>query len=338
MSTVIVDTDSPIMRTVVRLLREGGYDDVSVVNQEAITRRLAQLGDVDVLCAFGGVSITDAALGGAPKLRGLVSPFTGIEGFDVAAATERGILIANGQSDENVNSVAEAAVMLTLAAAYDLPHALSAMDCTDWARREEGSRARMLERMTVGLVGYGRIGQRTARILSAFGCQLLIYAPRLHAPLPEGARQVDLCDLARLSDAMILVASLNAGSHHMIDAELIGLMKPDAIVINVARGPLVDERALTEAAQQGRIGRLVLDVFEQEPLPVDNPLRKIPGSILTPHCVSHTREAFKSLPLLAVENIRRLLRAQPPITLVNPDALPAWRARGFERLHAGLPG
>jgi phosphoglycerate dehydrogenase-like enzyme len=253
-----------------------------------------------------------------------------VEGFDIPAATERGVLIANGQSDENVDSVAEAAVMLTLAAAYDLPHRLAAMDCTDWLRREDGNRSRMLKTMTVGLVGYGRIGQMAARLLAPFGCKLLIHAPRLHAPLPEGASQVELAELMRLSDAVILVASLNSTTYHMIDAKLLGLMKRGATIVNVARGALIDEAALAEAAQRGSIGRLVLDVFEQEPLPADSPLRRIPGAILTPHCVSHTYEAFNSLPLLAVENIQRLLRGDPPVTLVNRQALPAWRARGFK--------
>lgn len=329
MSTVIVNIDNPIMSTIVHLLREAGYADVSVVEQATLNQRLDRLSSADVLCAFGGAPIGSLVLEAAPNLRGLVSPFTGVEGFDVAAATERGILIANGQSDENVGSVAEAAVMLTLAAAYDLPHTLAAID-SDWPRREDGSRARMLKTMTVGLVGYGRIGQSVGRILSVFGCKQLVYAPRLHAPLPAGATRVALSELVQLSDAIILVASLNSESHHMIDADLIGLMKPDVIVVNVARGALIDERALVEAAQKGRIGRLVLDVFEQEPLPSDSPVRTVPGAILTPHCVSHTDEARKSLPRLAVENIGCLLRADAPVTLVNPEALPAWRARGLK--------
>jgi phosphoglycerate dehydrogenase-like enzyme len=328
---VIVDTGNLIMRRVADLLRGQGQAAVSVLERDAISEQLEELTRADVLCVFGGVPIGPLVLDAAPNLRGLVSPFTGIEGFDVAAATERGVLIANGQSDENVNSVAEATVMLTLAAAYDLPHRLAAMNCTDWARREDGNRARMLKAMTVGLVGYGRIGQEVARILSVFGCKLLVYAPRLHAALPEGASQAGLSELVQRSDAILLLASLNPQSHHMIDAGLIELMKPDAAIINVARGALIDERALVAAALEGRVGRLVLDVFEQEPISADNPPRNIPGAILTPHCVAHTREALTSLPLLAVENINRLLRGEPPLTLVNPDALSAWRAHGFKR-------
>ncbi len=335
MSVVIVEMDNPIMRSTEQLLHERGHRDVSVLGHAALTQKLDELSRVDVLCLFGAVPIGSAVLDAAPKLRGLVSPFTGVEGFDVAAATERGILIANGQADENVDSVAEAAVMLTLAAAYDLPHTLAAMNCTQWSRREEGSRARMLKTMTVGLVGFGRIGQELARLLSAFSCKLLIYAPRLHATLPEGARQVGLPELVQVSDAIVLVASLNSETYHMINADLIELMKPGVIMINVARGALIDEQALIEAARRGRIGRLVLDVFEQEPLPANSALRGIPGAILTPHCVSHTREALKSLPLLAADNISRLLRGEPPITLVNPQALPAWRARGFRPLDSG---
>lgn len=329
MSVVIVEMDNPIMRSTERLLRERGHGDVLVLGPAALTHRTDQLSRADVLCLFGAVPVGPTVLDAAPNLRGLVSPFTGVEGFDVAAATGRGILIANGQSDENVDSVAEAAVMLTLAAAYDLPHRLVALNCTEWSRREEGNRSRMLKTMTVGLVGYGRIGQELARLLSVFGCKLLVYAPRLHAPLPEGARQVGLSELAQMSDAIVLVASLNSESYHMINANLIDLMKPGVIVINVARGALIDEKALIEAAIKGHIGRLVLDVFELEPLPADSAVRGVPGAILTPHCVSHTGEALKSLPLLAAENISRLLRGEPPVTLVNPQALPAWQARGF---------
>jgi phosphoglycerate dehydrogenase-like enzyme len=334
MSVVIVEMDNPIMRSTERLLRDRGHNEVSVLGPAALTST-DQLSRADVLCLFGAVPIGPAVLDAAPNLRGLVSPFTGVEGFDIAAATARGILVANGQSAQNVDSVAEAAVMLTLAAAYDLPHRLAALNCTQWSRREQGNRSRMLKTMAIGLVGYGRIGQELGRLLSVFGCKLLIYAPRLHAPLPPGARQVGLSELAQSSDAIVLVASLNSESHHMINAKLIDLMKPGVIVINVARGALIDEQALIEAALTGRIGRLVLDVFEQEPLPADSAVRGVPDAILTPHCVSHTREALESLPRLAAENISQLLQGEPPVTLVNPQALPAWRARSFRPVDSG---
>lgn len=328
MSILIAGTRNPNLSAVDRALREQGLEVLSLCDPTSIAEHLDELRDVDVICAAGIASIGEVILDAAPRLRALICPFIGIEGFDVAAATARGVLIANGQTRENVESMAEAAVMLTLVGAYDLPRALEAMRNDNWSGGSSGGRTRMLRAMTVGLIGYGQIGQATGRLLAAFGCKMLVYAPRLHAPLPAGAQRVELGALVQQSDAILLLAALSAQTHHLLNAELIAMMKPDVIVINVARGALIDEAALAAAAMHGRIG-LALDVFEHEPLPADSPLRTVAGAVLTPHLIGHTRECLDSLPRLALENIRRVLRGEEPTSLVNPAALAAWRDRGF---------
>ena len=331
MSILIAGTRNPNLSAVDRALREQGHEVRSLPDPMSIAEHLDELRDVDVICASGIASIGEVILDAAPRLRAVICPFIGIEGFDVAAATERAVLIANGQTRENVESMAEAAVLLTLAGAYDLPRALQAMRDGNWSGGSSGGRTRMLKAMTVGLIGYGQIGQATGRLLSAFGCKILIYAPRLHAPLPSGAQRVELRSLVQESDAILVLAALTPETHHLLDAELIALMKDGAVVINLARGALIDEAALAAAALQGRIA-LALDVFEHEPLPSDSPLRSVAGAILTPHLIGHTRECLESLPRLALENIRLVLRGEVPISLVNPPALPAWQDRGFKAI------
>ncbi len=288
---------------------------------------VAALGRIEVLYAPGYVRIDDAVFARLPSLHGLVSPYTGIEGFDRAAASARGILIGNGQIDENVDSMAEATVMLLLAAAYKLPDATAAMADGAWPR--PAARGRLLKAMTVGIVGYGRIAQGVVGRLAPFGCALLIHAPRLHSPLPPGAEQVSLETLAERSDAVVVLAALGPDTHHLIGRDLIARMKPDAIVVNTARGGLIDEAALVEAGREDRLGGLALDVFEMEPLPPDNPVRMLSNAILTPHTIGHTRETIARLPIHALENIRSLLRGEPPLSLVNVEALPAWQARSL---------
>jgi phosphoglycerate dehydrogenase-like enzyme len=325
-SILVAGTDHPILAAIARLLREQGQSIVSLPDRRSIADRLREFPEVEILCISGTAPIGAAVMDVALKLRALVSPFIGVEGFDIAAATARGVLIANGQTEENIESMAEAAVMLTLAAAYDLPGSLEAMRRKGLAH-PMAVRARMLKPMTVGIVGYGRIGQSVARLLSAFQCSMLIHAPRLHAPLPLRAQQVELRVLAESSDVIIVLASLTVHTRHLIDAQLIALMKPNVTIINVARGGLIDEVALAQAALAGRIGRLVLDVFEHEPLAADSPLRTLPDVMLTPHCVGHTCESEASLPPFALQNIERLLRGELPLALVNPQALPLWKAR-----------
>ncbi len=294
---------------------------------ELLAQEDAVLAEIEVLFAPGTMMVDESLMARMPELHGVVTPYIGIDGFDRAAATTRGILIGNGHIPESVESMAEATVLMLLAAAYQLPAAMSAMADGSWPQRQALGRGRLIRAMTIGIVGFGRIAQEVAARLVPFGCKIVIYAPRVSAPLPQGATLVTLTDLLASSDAVLLLASLGTESRYIINEVMIDRIKPGAIIVNTARGQLIDENALVAAARKGRLGWLALDVFEQEPLPETAAIRTLPQTILTPHAIGHTVDTIIPLPLHALDSIRALLGGAPPASLVNREALPIWNER-----------
>ena len=274
--------------------------------------------------------LTRAMLGAAPRLRAIVSAVTGVDGIDIAAATERTVVIANAQTEENIIGMAEATVLMMLAALYDLDGAQNQVRQKLW--RPPQLKAHQLRGKTIGLVGLGKIGRETARLLAPWGATLQYSARRDAdlAGLPPMPR-VDLDTLLRTSDIVLVLASLNPETRGLIDAEKLKLMKPTAILVNTARGAIVDEAALADALKSKAIAGAALDCFAVEPLPNDSPLRGLPNVILTPHMIGHTVEAHHSLEVATRENLDLILSGQPPRYVVNPAVLPAWRRSGAGR-------
>jgi phosphoglycerate dehydrogenase-like enzyme len=282
------------------------------------------LARADIL--FGnGYPCTRALLEKAPKLRAVVTPWIGTEGFDIAAATSLGIVVANGQVAENYLSMAEATVMLILACLHNFPDKLAAMRANQPPPSRFG--ARMLRGKTLGMIGFGNMARAIAHRLTNWDVTMQAYAPRIRAPMPDNVARVELDDLLKTSDIVCVLSTLNAETKHMLNAEKLHLMKQDAILINTARGGIADEAALVEFAKEGRLHKIALDVFETEPLPADSPLRSMPNGVLTMHCVGHTREGAEAVPKTAIVNIERALAGQPPLYTINPDVLPVWERR-----------
>jgi phosphoglycerate dehydrogenase-like enzyme len=158
---------------------------------------------------------------------------------------------------------------------------------------------RELQGKTLGIVGLGHVGGHVARIAHAFGMRVLSWSRRRDAAAAAaaGTQPVELDDLLKSSDVVSIHATLSAESRGLLDARRLGLMKPDAVLINTARGPIVDEAALVSALAEGRIAGAALDVFEEEPLRADHPLTRLPNVILTPHIgwpTDKTYEQFAS--------------------------------------------
>jgi D-3-phosphoglycerate dehydrogenase len=261
----------------------------------------------------------------APLLRALVSPFIGTEAFDEAAATALGIIVANGQVAENFLSMAESTILLILASLYSLHWWKRQLrDNIPHPRRVPG---RMLNGKTVGMIGFGNIARAMAHRLRAWEVRLQIYVPRLRLPLPDGVARVGLNELLRTSDVVCVLASLNAETHGMLDLTRLQLMKPDAVLINTARGGIIDEQALARIARERPGLRIALDTFAQEPLPQASALRTLPEAILTPHAIGHTQESLAALPSAAIENVSRVLRGQLPLYVRNPEVIPEWTRR-----------
>jgi D-3-phosphoglycerate dehydrogenase len=304
-------------------LHAAGHRIVRFADRNAIAVAPDPLAAVDILLCVAVFPVTRAMIESAPRLRAIVSAVTGIEGVDLTTATQCGVVVANAQTDENIIGMAEATVLLMLAALYDLNGAQDRIRQKLW--RPPQLKAHQLRGKTIGFVGLGRIGRETARLLTPWDVQMQ-YSARRDADLsglPPIAR-VDLDTLLRTSDIVSLQASLNAETRGLIGADKLRLMKKTAILVNTARGAIVDEAALYEALRTGVIAGAALDTFAVEPLPPDSPLRTLPNVVLTPHMIGHTIEAHDSLEVATRENLQRILSGEPPRYVVNSAVLPTW--------------
>jgi D-3-phosphoglycerate dehydrogenase len=284
------------------------------------------LAAADLLLCCANFPMTRPMFDAAPRLRAIVSAITGTEGIDLPAATERAVVVANAQTEENVTGMAEATLLLILAALYDFNGTQELI--RRGLPRPDPLRAHQLRGKTIGFVGFGKIGRECARLLAPWGADLQ-YCARRDADLSglPPLRRVDLDTLMRTSDVVSVLTSLNAESRGMIDAAKLRLMKPTAILVNTARGGIIDEAALTAALRDGALAGAALDCFAVEPLPKDSPLRDLPNVILTPHMIGHTHEAHESLETATRRNLEAIVAGLPPRYVVNPAVLPAWTAK-----------
>lgn len=304
-------------------LQTAGHRIVRFADRAVFSAARDPLANIDLLLCVAVFPLTRAMFAAAPRLRAIVSAVTGVDGVDLAAATECGVVVANAQTDENITGMAEATVLMMIAALYDLNGAQDRIRQKLW--RPPQLKASQLHGKTIEFVGLGRIGRETARLLGGWGATMQ-YSARRDADLTglSPMPRVDLDTLLRNSDVVVVLASLNDKSRGLISAEKLRLMKKTAILVNTARGAIVDETALTEALKSHAIAGAALDCFAVEPLPADSPLRALPNVILTPHMIGHTIEAHHSLEAATRENLDRILAGQPPRYAVNPAVLPAW--------------
>ena len=314
-------------------LRRAGHGVAFFEDSKAFHGAKASLVDADVAVVAPSFNCSRALLSSARQLRGIVSPITGIEGIDIVAATELGIVVANGQTRENTESVAEATILLMLAALYDL-HGTEAVLRSNLPRPPRVN-ARMLQSKTVGLIGFGQIARAMTLRLAGWGVALNAYARRLPSDAPTGVQFVDLDTLMSTSDVVCVLAALNNESRGLLNAPRLRLLKQGAVLINTGRGPIIDESALCQIAQERPDLRLALDTFTIEPLPSESPLRDLPNAILTPHMVGHTQESLDAVPKMAVENVTRILRGQLPVFVCNPTVVSKWQERWSVEPSAG---
>jgi len=283
-------------------------------------------GHTDVVVMTTRSILPREILAHAPALRGVVFPTIGTESIDLQAANELGVVVANGPTPENFNSMAESTVLLMLALMYDLHGTERVLQ--ENAPRPLTMRARMLKGKTVGLVGLGRIAAGVAERLASWGVRVVgVNRSMDSSRVPRGVELVGLDDLLRQSDIVSIHTTLTAETHHLIGAEQLALMKPSAFLVNTARGGVIDEPALVHALRTRRIAGAALDAFDLEPLPPDSALRTLDNVILTPHMIGHTQEIYAAIPRVAVENVERIMRGEAPLYCRNPEALPAWQLR-----------
>jgi D-3-phosphoglycerate dehydrogenase / 2-oxoglutarate reductase len=277
--------------------------------------------DVDVILASHLETISAGVMEASPRLQLVIVPFIGTDKVDVAAATRLGILVANSPTPENFTAVAEAAIGLALMLLKRVKHNEAKLRRGEWAAR--GDRGDFLFGKTVGIVGLGRIGSRVARRLAGWEVRLLACDPYVSpAAAALGVILVDLDTLLAGSDVVTVHCALTRETRGLIGEKALRRMKPTALLINTARGEIVDEEAVCIALHAGVIAGAAVDAFAREPLPADSPYRQVDPEklILTPHNVSHSEGGRRANLALALEQILALGRGEIPAHAVNPDA------------------
>ena len=242
---------------------------------------------------------------------------TGLDAIDIRAATKYGIWVAY-VPDYSVDEVSSHAIALLLAHARGIPWLVEATRNGKWTHQVVAPRKR-LHGQTLGLLGFGRIGQAVAAKARGLGLEIIVHDPYL-APqviVDGGARPVDRETLLRESDYLSLHVPLTDANWRFLDAQALALMKPTAFVINTARGGLIDEEALLNAVQAGQIAGAGLDVLTVEPPPADHPLLHEPRIIITPHSGWYSEDASHDVRVRAVEEVVRVLGGEQPRCPVN---------------------
>ncbi|MGQ9584618.1 MAG: hydroxyacid dehydrogenase [Anaerolineae bacterium] len=254
----------------------------------------------------------------APGLRVVGRKGVGVDNIDLDAARVRGIFVVNTPLAP-MEAVAELMVGLMVALARRLIHMDRAVRSGDWEARHRWMGPE-LQGKTLGLVGFGRIGQRVAELVQPLAMRVLYYdmrrVPELEARL--GVQATDLPTLFAESDWVSVHLPLTKETHHFVGRELFALMKPTAYFINLARGPVVDEEALTAVLQAGRIAGAALDVFEEEPIPPEHPLCALENVILTPHIGGLSQEGDRAQCEVAYDILAVLEGRSPRWAVVRP--------------------
>jgi D-3-phosphoglycerate dehydrogenase len=270
----------------------------------------ALLPDVDIVLGdwSGGLRV-DAP---GPRVSFVQQPSVGVDAVALGPCTAAGVPVANC-AGANTVSVAEWCVSATLALLRKTVAADAAVRRGAWPQTELGGRE--LAGSTVGVIGMGPIGQSVARMFGAFDCTVQYWSRSRHDDAPAG--YVELDDLMATSDVIVLVIALGPETRHLVDARRLGLAKPGALLVNGARGEVVDEVALVDALAAGQLAGAAVDVFSVEPLPQDSRLRDAPNLLLSPHMAGSSSQAAARIVGQTTANLRRALDGEPVVDVVN---------------------
>jgi len=305
--------------------------DVRTVDGADRAALLPALAGADAVIVRSSTQIDAEALAAAPRLKVVARAGVGLDNVDVPAATAKGVLVVNAPTS-NIVSAAEHAVALLLAVARRVPQAAASLRGGEW-KRSRFTGVEITDK-TVGVVGLGRIGVLFAQRMSAFGTRLLAYDPYVPAARAAqiGVRLVPLDELLRESDFISIHLPKTPETVGLIGERELALCKPDAIIVNAARGGLLDEHALAQALKEGRIGGAGLDVYATEPC-TDSPLFGYDTVVATPHLGASTAEAQDKAGLAVARSVKLALMGE-----FVPDAVNV-QAGGVvvEEIRPGLP-
>jgi phosphoglycerate dehydrogenase-like enzyme len=275
--------------------------------QDEVARLVPQ---VDVV--LGDWSPSLRLLDPGPRVCFVQQPSVGTDGIDLDACAAAGVPVANC-AGANTTSVAEWCLSATLSLLRRTVEGDAAVRRGEWPQTSLGGRE--LAGSRVGVVGMGPTGRQVATLLRAFGCSVSYWSRRRHDDAP--AEWAELDDLLGGSDVVVLVIALGAQTRGLLDEARLARLKPGALLVNAARGEVVDEAALVAALAGGQVGAAALDVFAVEPLPPGSPLRDAPNVLLSPHAAGSTVQAAMRVVGQSTVNLRRVLEGQPVHDVVN---------------------
>ena len=287
-----------------------------------------EIGKYDALMVRSGTKVTADIIERADNLKVIGRAGIGVDNIDVEAASRKGIYVVNSPGG-STRSVAELTIGHMLCLARHIPYADRSIREGKWEKKK--LKGIELQGKKLGIIGFGRIGQAIARRAKGFNMRILYYS-RTRKPEKErelGAEFKPLDELLRESDFVVLAVPLTNETYHMINEERLKLMKPTAILVNIARGKVVDTKALVKALKEGWIAGAGLDVFEEEPY-YNEELFKLKNVTLAPHIGSATYGARYAMAELVARNLIAFAKGEVPPTLVNREVLNV-RKPGFSR-------
>ncbi|WP_425085518.1 C-terminal binding protein [Ruegeria profundi] len=294
--------------------------DVQIAPVAPETEAVPALQALDPVAILVRERIVDAAvIDACPNLKVVVRYGVGVDNIDLDYAQSRGIYVANVPDYGAETEVSEHALALYLAVQRRIPSRDAEVRQGQWGVGQ-AALIPSRENATLGLIGCGKIGLQAARKFQALGfSSVLVFDPYLSDDAAQAAdvQKVDLIDLCKVSDVISLHAPLTPETRHILNAERIAQMKPTSIVINVSRGGLVDEVALAQALHQGRIFGAGIDVFEQEPVDLTNPLLHSPNTIVSDHAAWYSERSVAVLQRCAAREVARVLEDEQPDHWVN---------------------
>jgi len=260
-------------------------------------------------------------------LRAMIRHGAGLDMIPVEECSAAGVMVANVPG-VNARTVAEHVIWTSMALLRNHPVVNRDLRETSWeAGRGHADAARELNSRTIGIVGMGNIGRIICRIATeAFAMNVLTHT-RTPASVPQEAQAASLKDLLERSDVVVLCCPLTKETRGLIDAKALDRMKPDAVLVNVSRGPVIVEADLVQAMRSGKLGGVALDVFEQQPIARDHPLFDFPNVILTPHLAGITIESMLRMGQGVVDEIARIMSGELPKNFINPECLPRYKDR-----------
>jgi D-3-phosphoglycerate dehydrogenase len=286
-----------------------------------VHRRHDPAGLVDICRDADGIitqygAFTPSVLGALPRCRVIARYGVGVDTVDLAAATARGIVVAN-VPDYGTEEVSTHAIALVLALHRRLLRFDRAVKGGVWDFAV-GAPIPRLSGLTLGVIGFGRIGSTVAHRLHAFGLTVVASDPYVTA-FPDWVKPLPLDDLLAVSDVVSIHCPLTPETHHLLDERALRRLKPTAILVNTARGGIVDTAALARTLAEGRIAGAGIDVLEHEPLPADHPLASLDNVLLTPHAAFYSEGSILELKRKVARAVLDVLEGRRPASVVNPE-------------------